>query len=356
MTVTAGTAPAFSAQGTAHATAAPATAQMIDGQVTLSVDSLAPEIITSGQDLNISGTIANGTDEPLKGLSLTARVQDSTELTVTGLESWLASERDSATRAIDLGVLDSSIAPGAVQTFSLTVAADDLSLGQEDQWGPRGMEVTASQGRNAVAQDRTLLVWDTGEKAARSRVTALIPVTASAEDLTLLTTGAEPPTDAQLADLRTRITPLPAPPADGVVLVSPVFQASYSGLFKSAMDVLPKGTLNGAPVLLGATAGTARHSLVTETALRPLAVYMKALPTTTAVFAASEDFGAAWKTDLADPSKASTDLPEASLGERIAQAGRELAAFIERFPRSAPVDPLADFTPMSALLGGASSE
>ena len=218
MTVTAGTAPAFSAQGTAHATAAPATAQMIDGQVTLSVDSLAPEIITSGQDLNISGTIANGTNEPLKGLSLTARVQDSTELTVTGLESWLASERDSATRAIDLGVLDSSIAPGAVQTFSLTVAADDLSLGQEDQWGPRGMEVTASQGRNAVAQDRTLLVWDTGEKAARSRVTALIPVTASAEDLTLLTTGAEPPTDAQLADLRRRITSLLALAGDGVVL------------------------------------------------------------------------------------------------------------------------------------------
>ena len=218
MTVTAGTAPAFSAQGTAHATAAPATAQMIDGQVTLSVDSLAPEIITSGQDLNISGTIANGTDEPLKGLSLTARVQDSTELTVTGLESWLASERDSATRAIDLGVFDSSIAPGAVQTFSLTVAADDLSLGQEDQWGPRGMEVTASQGRNAVAQDRTLLVWDTGEKAARSRVTALIPVTASAEDLTLLTTGAKPPTDAQLADLRRRITSLLALAGDGVVL------------------------------------------------------------------------------------------------------------------------------------------
>lgn len=218
MTVTAGTAPAFSAQGTAHATAAPATAQMIDGQVTLSVDSLAPEIITSGQDLNISGTIANGTDEPLRGLSLTARVQDSTELTVTGLESWLASERDSATRAIDLGDLGSSIAPGAVQTFSLTVAADDLSLGQEDQWGPRGMEVTASQGRNAVAQDRTLLVWDTGEKAARSRVTALIPVTASAEDLTLLTTGAEVPTDAQLADLRRRITSLLALAGDGVVL------------------------------------------------------------------------------------------------------------------------------------------
>lgn len=43
--------------------------------------------------------------------------------------------------------------------------------------------------------------------------------------------------------------------ADGVVLVSPVFQASYSGLFKSAMDVLPKGTLNGAPVSSGGHRG-----------------------------------------------------------------------------------------------------
>ena len=134
--------------------------------------------------------------------------------------------------------------------------------------------------------------------------------------------------------------------ADGVVLVSPVFQASYSGLFKSAMDVLPAGTLEGVPVLLGATAGTARHSLVTETALRPLATYMTALPTPTAVFAASEDFGAAWQTP------ASSDQPEAPLSERVARAGRELATLIERFPRRAPLDPLADFAPMGDLLGG----
>ena len=71
------------------------------------------------------------------------------------------------------------------------------------------------------------------------------------------------------ADLQKVIDALSA--ADGVILVSPVFQASYSGLFKSAMDVLSASTLEGVPVLLGATAGTARHSLVTEMALRPLA-------------------------------------------------------------------------------------
>ena len=146
------------------------------------------------------------------------------------------------------------------------------------------------------------------------------------------------------ADLQKVIDALSA--ADGVILVSPVFQASYSGLFKSAMDVLPAGTLEGVPVLLGATAGTARHSLVTEMALRPLVAYMKALPTRTAVFAASEDFGAAWQT----PS--SSERPESPLNERVARAGRELATLMERFPRQAPVDPLADFAPMGALLAG----
>ena len=146
------------------------------------------------------------------------------------------------------------------------------------------------------------------------------------------------------ADLQKMIDALSA--ADGVILVSPVFQASYSGLFKSAMDVLPAGTLEGVPVLLGATAGTARHSLVTEMALRPLVVYMKALPTQTAVFAASEDFGAAWQT------QSSSERPGAPLSQRVARAGRELATLMERFPRQAPVDPLADFTPMGALLAG----
>ena len=58
--------------------------------------------------------------------------------------------------------------------------------------------------------------------------------------------------------------------ADAVIAVTPVFGASYSGLFKSFFDVLEEGTLDGKPVLLAATAGTARHSLVLEFAMRPL--------------------------------------------------------------------------------------
>ncbi|MGQ5638915.1 MULTISPECIES: NAD(P)H-dependent oxidoreductase [unclassified Streptomyces] len=52
--------------------------------------------------------------------------------------------------------------------------------------------------------------------------------------------------------------------ADGVIAVTPAFNASFSGLFKSFFDVMPEQTLSEMPVLMGATGGTERHSLVLE--------------------------------------------------------------------------------------------
>lgn len=98
--------------------------------------------------------------------------------------------------------------------------------------------------------------------------------------------------------------------ADGLIAVTPVFAGSYSGLFKSFFDVIDKDALTGKPVLLGATGGTARHSLVTEHALRPLFTYLRALVPPTAVYAASEDWG------------------EEGLERRITRAGAELARFL----------------------------
>ncbi|MFI2734923.1 FMN reductase [Streptomyces sp. NPDC018711] len=79
--------------------------------------------------------------------------------------------------------------------------------------------------------------------------------------------------------------------ADGVIAVTPVFTASYSGLFKSFFDLIDPTALTGTPVLLGATGGTARHSLVLDHALRPLFSYLRASVSPTAVYAASEDWG-----------------------------------------------------------------
>ncbi|MGW7659169.1 FMN reductase [Streptomyces sp. NPDC054756] len=80
--------------------------------------------------------------------------------------------------------------------------------------------------------------------------------------------------------------------ADGLIVVTPVFSASYSGLFKSFFDVIDKDALTGMPVLIAATGGTARHSLVLDHALRPLFAHLKAVVVPTGVYAASEDWGA----------------------------------------------------------------
>lgn len=80
--------------------------------------------------------------------------------------------------------------------------------------------------------------------------------------------------------------------ADALIAVTPTFNASYSGLFKSFVDVLEPESLAGKPVLIGATGGTERHSLVLDHALRPLFAYMRAVVVPTGVYAASSDWGA----------------------------------------------------------------
>jgi FMN reductase len=113
--------------------------------------------------------------------------------------------------------------------------------------------------------------------------------------------------------------------ADALIAVTPVFSASYSGLFKTFFDVLDPGLLEGKPVLLAATAGTARHSLVLEHALRPLFAYLKATVAPTAVFAASEDFGS---------------TADGRLAVRVQRAAQELAALVAGLPaRPAAVAP-----------------
>ncbi|MGY1781104.1 FMN reductase [Geodermatophilus sp. SYSU D01036] len=128
--------------------------------------------------------------------------------------------------------------------------------------------------------------------------------------------------------------------ADAVIAVTPVFTASYSGLFKSFVDVLDKDALTGTPVLLAATAGTARHSLVLEHAMRPLFSYLRAVTVPTAVFAASEDW-------------AGGEGAGQELAARITRAAGELADVVTGRPASGrPADPFADVPSFEDLLRG----
>ncbi|MBA0050105.1 oxidoreductase [Streptomyces sp. AJS327] len=127
--------------------------------------------------------------------------------------------------------------------------------------------------------------------------------------------------------------------ADGLIAVTPVFNASYSGLFKSFFDVLEEDALAGKPVLLAATGGSPRHSLVLEHALRPLFTYLRALTVPTGVFAATADWGA-------------QEGPGPSLPGRIARAGGELAGLLRERPGAAPAptEPVVPFEQQLAAL------
>jgi FMN reductase len=125
--------------------------------------------------------------------------------------------------------------------------------------------------------------------------------------------------------------------ADGLIAVTPVFSGSYSGLFKTFFDVIDKDALDGKPVLLAATAGTARHSLVLEHAMRPLFAYLHAIAVPTAVFAASEEWAGA---------TGST----AALSRRVERAAGELAEIVGGRRAATPADPFGDLTPFEAML------
>ncbi|MEV4659905.1 FMN reductase [Micromonospora sp. NPDC049301] len=128
--------------------------------------------------------------------------------------------------------------------------------------------------------------------------------------------------------------------ADGIIAVTPIFNASYNGLFKSFFDVLEAESLVDRPVLIGATGGTARHSLALEHAVRPMFSHLRAVVVPTAVFAAPED----WSGGNAD----------GALRGRIRRAAGELADQVERrLPAAGPADPFALTTDFLQMLGRA---
>ena len=99
--------------------------------------------------------------------------------------------------------------------------------------------------------------------------------------------------------------------ADGIIATAPVYKAGPSGLFTSFFQVLDNDLLIAKPVVLGATAGTARHALVVDEQMRSMFAFLRTMTAPTSVFAATED----WQDN--------------SLGKRIDRAARELVVLME---------------------------
>lgn len=100
--------------------------------------------------------------------------------------------------------------------------------------------------------------------------------------------------------------------ADAVVVVTPTINASFSGLLKSFLDVLPPDALRSVPVTIAATGGTQRHTLVLDQAVRPMLGYQRAIVLPSCLYVTADE----WE----------GPLPSTALAERIAAAGAELAS------------------------------
>ena len=192
--------------------------KVVADEVALSIDALTPEVLHSDQDLVLSGTITNGTGQVVTGVDLVTRVQRSTEVTSLGLTKWLNGTDESGLSDPLTVPLGRDLQPGEVTQFSITVPADELPLTSADQWGPRGIAVKLESQGGSLAQDRSILVWDNGASIAPVRLTAFIPVTASAQETAVLAGPRNQERKEALTRIHSRVLGLLGMAGDGVVV------------------------------------------------------------------------------------------------------------------------------------------
>ena len=195
------------------------------------------------------------------------------------------------------------------ETFNLVV----VSAGTSDPSSTRLLADRTAQRATALA----------GQRGASVR-TSVIDLRELATDITTALTSQLITSKLQLA-----VEALGA--ADGIIAAAPVYKAGPSGLFTSFFHVLDNDLLIGKPVVLAATAGTARHALVVDDQMRPLFAYLRALTVPTSLFAAPEDWGASGGEyrageHRADGAGAGGDI---ALNKRIDRAAFELVLLME---------------------------
>lgn len=121
--------------------------------------------------------------------------------------------------------------------------------------------------------------------------------------------------------------------AQAVVIATPIYKVSYSGLLKAFLDLLPQSGLSGKAVLPLATGGSTAHLLALDYALRPVLASLGARHVLTNVFAADDDVP--W---LGDTYTLTGDIAT-RVGEAVEQLGHVLAerAELQRYRTHSPM-------------------
>ena len=178
-------------RGTPTGSAADISQSAADG-LTVEVDKINPEVISPGSDITVEGTITNTSTETLSGFDVRVSLQSRSQSSVELLKDWLVFDDSSYSYVAHTEQLNHSLAAGASMHFSLNIRASQLPSAAGNNWGARGMEVTVTSGE-LVSSDRAIAVWSPNTQVQPTKITAVIPLTASAmqmRELLALQSGA----------------------------------------------------------------------------------------------------------------------------------------------------------------------
>lgn len=142
----------------------------------ISINSLSPRIVTSENEVIVSGTVRNDSPTTLANISLEVFVANETPISVAALTTALTEDEPDATHAASSSLTD--ITRGATVPFEIHIPTSSLPLTDATEWGPRVITVAANSGEYS-GKDRSILVWDSGAQVSASRVNAVVPWTST---------------------------------------------------------------------------------------------------------------------------------------------------------------------------------
>ena len=167
--------PAEASQSDASRPAVMGAAAEASGLV-ISINSLSPRVVTSENEVVVSGTVHNDSPTTLANISLEVFVANETPISVAALTTALTEDEPDATHAASSSLTD--VVRGATVSFEIRIPTSSLPLTDATEWGPRVITVAANSGEYS-GKDRSILVWDSGAQVSASRVNAVVPWTST---------------------------------------------------------------------------------------------------------------------------------------------------------------------------------
>jgi FMN reductase len=152
-----------------------------------------------------------------------------------------------------------------VMTRTLKVVAVSGSLTHPSKTTALVEEIVATLGRALPIESHLIALHELGPSLAGALKRSQLPVEAEAE----------------LQRIES---------ADVLIVASPVYRASFTGLFKHLFDFVDQYALVDTPVLLAASGGSERHALIIEHQFRPLFAFFQALTLPVGIYAHDSEF------------------------------------------------------------------